>query len=298
MTLYLARAIHGANTAAPPIPENTGEYTSTGVDEGAKEGEEDVCLNAVLKPQAKHEAYDKWRANRRAVIHTLDISERHSAHAQITLKNFREGMYFPNVDFHVGTIHGYISGRLTDSPEPFFDHAILDLPNTQDFMEIVSKALKPNGTLITFCPSVTQINACLLMAKDKGIPFFMERVLEFGCAIGVGGREWDVRLVKPRQARQDCHICNVGVPSLKPDSRATWQSHEGREASEHKIELDASDVQTSSEIEDNPDTPEALPLTPLPEEQPVTRGWEMVCRPKVGGRVAGGGFLGVWRRKV
>jgi tRNA (adenine57-N1/adenine58-N1)-methyltransferase len=25
-------------------------------------------------------------------------------------------------------------------------------------------------------------------------------------------------------------------------------------------------------------------------------GWNMVCRPKVGGRVVGGGFLGVFRR--
>lgn len=26
-------------------------------------------------------------------------------------------------------------------------------------------------------------------------------------------------------------------------------------------------------------------------------GWEMVCRPKVGLRIDGGGFIGLWRRK-
>ena len=271
MTLYLARAIHGANTAAPPIPRDTqGQPTSE--DESVEEGE-DASLDAAA--QVKKETYDKWRANRRAVIHTLDISEKHSSHAKITVKNFREGMYFPDVDFHVGRIDEYITGRLADSHEPAFDHAVLDLPNTQEFLEIVSRALKPNGTLITFCPSVTQINTCLLLAKDKKLPLFMEKVLEFGSAIGVGGREWDVRLVKPRA-------------TLKADIRRA-------EVSGNDEELDTADTPSSYDICDSSEISEThSPSTATP----FPAGLEMVCRPKVGGRIAGGGFLGVWRRKV
>ena len=41
-----------------------------------------------------------------------------------------------------------------------------------------------------------------------------------------------------------------------------------------------------------------LPAKTLVSENPVSddNGWEMVCRPKVGIRISGGGFVGVWRR--
>ena len=241
------------------------------------EGSAYGCLNAALDAQKREEVYAEWRANRRAVVHTLDISGKHSSHAKITVRNFRQGMYFSNVDFHVGSINNYISGRLAETFEPFFDHAILDLPDTHAFMEVVGKALKPNGKLITFCPSITQINACLLLVKEKKLPFFMESVLETGSAIGVGGREWDVRLVKPRA-------------TLKPDTNVEGQAH-------HAVNegVDSADVQLKSAIAGSSDLSETVSTSIAP---PAILGLELVCRPKVGGRVTGGGFLGVWRRKV
>ncbi|KAK0101385.1 hypothetical protein ONS95_006560 [Cadophora gregata] len=231
LTLHLARAIHAENSPAP-VPESIepGEDNAVQID--------------------RNLAVDKaWREARRAVIHTLDINATHSKHAAQVVKNFRNGLYFLNVDFHTGTIEDYLSGRLAESEDPFLDHAILDLPATHKYFEVVSKAMKANGTLIGFCPSITQINACVLLTKQKNLPFFLEKVIEIGGA--VGGREWDVRLVTPRAAKNE-----LGEKQ-------------------------------------NPvvDDAEGLKVSETPND-----GGEMVCRPKVGGRVSGGGFVGLWRR--
>lgn len=237
LTLNLARAVHAANPPAP-IPE-----AASPTDDNKAQLEQDL------------ENDKAWRAARRAVIHTLDINVAHSKHAELVVKNFRNGLYFPNVDFHTGTIEEYLSGRLaTSGDEPFLDHAILDLPATQNYFEIVSKAMKPHGTLIGFCPSITQINTCFLLAKKHNLPFFLEKVIEIGGAVGVGGREWDVRLVTPR--------------ALKNESRN---------------QKDETDI-----VEDTVDEGKVAEVS--------NRGGELVCRPKVGVRIFGGGFLGVWRK--
>jgi tRNA (adenine57-N1/adenine58-N1)-methyltransferase catalytic subunit len=247
LTLNLARAIHGANIAAPPTPER-------------KNGKDYESTNEGLEAKAKKEAYDTWRAHRRAVVHTLDQSAAYSAHAQKTVQNFRQGMYFPNVDFHVGSIEEYLSGRMSTTDEAFLDHAILDLPNTHQYLDIVGKALKTNGSLVTWNPSITQINKCVMMVKMENMPFILERVIEVGPGLG-GGRDWDVRMVRPRA---------LSKSNLEP---TTSESEDG--FAERILESkDAASVQR-----------------PAAED-----GWEMVCRPKVGIRVIGGGFIALWRK--
>lgn len=237
LTLFLARAIHGANTAAPEIAEDI-------------DGDSEKLVS-----------YKEWLTKRRAILHTLDISERHSTHAQTVVKGFRGGMYYPNVDFHVGQIDAYITSRLSETDgKPFLDHAILDLPDTHSNMDIVSKALKPNGILITFCPSITQINSCFEFSKTQKLPLFLDPVLEIG---GVGGREWDVRRVK---------IKDFQSAKAKDAILETGDLPGGEEGDAEKIESTES---------------------PIAETR-----WEMVCRPKVGVRVVGGGFVGVWRKKA
>jgi hypothetical protein len=203
------------------------------------------------------DAFDLWRSSRRAVIHTLDNNTAHSQHARQVVRNFRKGIYFPHIDFHTGTIEDYLSRRLEKATDkPFLDHAILDLPLTHDYFQIVSKAIKPNGTLLAFCPSITQINACALRSKQLNLPLFLEKVLEIGGGIGTGGREWDVRFVKPR-------------------SQLKYEMTEAQAVPEDTIE----DVVVDRGL-----------------TEATGGGDEMVCRPKVGLRVAGGGFVGIWRR--
>jgi tRNA (adenine57-N1/adenine58-N1)-methyltransferase len=255
LTLNLARAIHGANTTAPELP--------------AEDASAEISPDIL---EAKREAYNEWRANRGAVINTLDCSTKHSAHAETVARNFRRGMYYPHIDFHVGSIDDYLSSRLAETGgSPFLDHAILDLPGTQRYLDIVAKSLKQNGTLITFCPSVTQINTGVTYARQKLLPLFLEKTVEVGGAVGVGGREWDIRPVKPRALLKTL----VRDVNHTEDVEAVEDLMEGANGNIglHPAE---SPVETASGSDDN--------------------GWEMVCRPKVGLKISGGGFVGVWRK--
>jgi tRNA (adenine57-N1/adenine58-N1)-methyltransferase len=116
-----------------------------------------------------------------------------------------------------------------------------------------------NGTLITFCPSITQINAGMTFVRQGAVPLFLEKVIEVGGVVGVGGREWDVRPVKPRA------LLKARTEDIKPS-----------EEPEDALAEDLEDLRQSPDSDDS--------------------GWEMVCRPKVGLRIVGGGFVGVWRK--
>jgi hypothetical protein len=100
---------------------------------------------------------------------------------------------------------------------------------------------------------------------------FLEKVVEVGGAVGVGGREWDVRPVKPRAL----------LEAKVEDTKQSKYLEEGRDI-------------LGGPVEDLGE----LPAKTLVSKNPVSddNGWEMVCRPKVGIRISGGGFVGVWRR--
>lgn len=306
MTLHLARAIHGANSPAPDhnLPhllfrddegldqlldkrisssQQSDIETATGhssdADVVAQEREnvraELVRENDQIKEVRKQRmpGIKTWRRKRRAMIHTLDISPEHSKYAQKIIRNFRHGMYYPHIDFHIGSINEYLTSRLSQSAqEPFLEHAILDLPGTHEYLESVGKALRPNGSLITWNPSISQVMKCVEVVRDLRLPFVLEKVLELGSSVGVGGREWDIRSVRPRALQRLRETKDKG-------SVLTEEGDIGETGTEEPIVADAEGPSRSekSSLKDN-------------------TGYEMVCRPKVGIRTEGGGFVGLWRR--
>lgn len=249
LTLNLARAIHAANTAAPQRFENPeATFSNTTANETPE--------------------YTAWRETRRAVIHTLDISEAYSKHAEKVVQNFRQGMYTGDVDFHIGGITEYIEGRLKEtSNEPFLQYAILDLPAIEDYFDILARAIKPNGMLLTFCPSITQITSVVLSLKAANkSSLWLEKVVEIGAGVGVGGKDWDVRPVKPR---------SLVKAELAAAQQASEHSEVIPEAIRHIVGAGEPEKAVSYDQDD---------------------GWSMICRPRAGSRVNGGGFVGVWRR--
>ena len=240
LTLYLARAIHAAN--AP----------SSNEDEGLQ---------------------------RRAVIHSLEIASRHSEHARKIVEGFRRGMYAKDVEFHVGDVSEWIDQQISIRQdacgEPidktFLSHVILDLPSSQSHIENAAAALRAHGNLLVFNPSITQINSCVQLIKEKRLPLQLDRILELGPAV-TGGREWDVRVVKPRAL-------------IKAEN-----------------EKDANDVVTIAEkMSKEVLLKGTLNSKTRDEEQAEASaegdaGWEVVCRPKPFGRTVGGGFLSIWKK--
>ncbi|KAF7948926.1 hypothetical protein EAE96_008106 [Botrytis aclada] len=289
LTLHLARAIHGANTRAPPIPKLPKTKSKVTPDDDIY----DYGGKSSPRNQRMTVLYNEWRSQRRAVIHSLDADEHHSRHAQRTVRNYRHGLYFPHIDFHIGSIHDYLSKRLEETKDVFLDHAILDIPGIQDEMEIVGKCMKPDGRLITWCPSITQHMKCLEIVKGKKLPFVLDRVLELGSQLSTGGREWEVRSVKPRALIKAEKKAKAEEMEREDRSKNTSTVDEwlSKISSKDEDGVTSEDVETSESesVTVQASTGEGSDLTDM-------SGWETICRPKVGDRVTGGGFVGVWKK--
>lgn len=253
LTLHLSRAIHAAN---PPRPRTLPIANE-------QEPEDAVYLGESMA-DLQDTAVQTWRENRRAIVHTLDISDKHSKHAKKIVQGFRGGMYASNVDFHVGDVSDWIGQQKAarKTTEPFLTHVFLDLPNADQHLANVAPVLHVNGVLAVFNPSITQITQCVEMIREEKMPYLLDQVIELGAATI---REWDVRAVQPR---------------------ATIKKMEARTAS------DSPSDEATNQLTDQVARDDELAQNLAQAE----KKWAMVCRPKVGQLVVGGGFLGLWRR--
>lgn len=166
----------------------------------------------------------------------------------------------------------------TQQQKPFLEHVILDLPNVHTMLEVVSRSLKVDGLCLVFCPSITQIVACVKEMKEKSLPFQIENTLEIGQLAGVGGRNWDVRAMRARSFERRI---------------AAEKTKKGGEVIEGESDTEGSDIMEGAEgdVVVDIDGREEKPLK-LSEEE----GWNMIARPKASGRIMGGGFVGIFRR--
>jgi len=255
LTLHLSRAIHAANPPLPKVPSSTSSQEA--------EPEDAVYLGESMV-DLENSARNSWKANRRAVIHTIDISSKYSEHARKVVEGFRHGMYAGNVDFHVGDVSEWIAAQRASrkTQEPFLSHVLLDLPNATSHFANVAPALHTNGLLAVFNPSITQIVECVEKIREQKMPYLLDQVIELGAGTI---REWDVRAVRPRAPRREAATQDLSAYSIEKF-------------------LDPVLVKEARASESTEDVARQ-------EEQ-----WAMVCRPKVGQQVIGGGFLGLWKK--
>ncbi|KAJ4286718.1 hypothetical protein N0V90_012970 [Kalmusia sp. IMI 367209] len=254
LTLHLARAIHAAN---PPFPKLHNYATE-------QEAEDPVYLGESVSDL--HDAsMESWKATRRAIVHTLDISSKHSKHARKIVEGFRNGIYAGSIDFHVGDVTSWISEQNSSrkAKSPFLSHVILDLPNAESHLETVASVLQVNGILAVFNPSITQIVECVEKIRKDRMPYLLDQVIELGASTI---REWDVRAVRPRATLKKAEESGLSDSS---SSEEPIDAIKGQEARDDEL---AQDLAKSEEK------------------------WAMVCRPKAGQQVVGGGFLALWRK--
>lgn len=195
----------------------------------------------------------------RAIVHTVEASPRYSEHAVKIVGGFRRGVYMRDIEFHVGDVSVWIDQQMAARDQsPFLSHVILDLPSSYGHVEKATSALHVDGKLVLFNPSITQINAAIELVKAQKLPLQLERVIEVGPAM-TGGRVWDVRLVKPRALIKEVNDRSTLVTEIDDDQPA------------------------SKELDDKGS---------LDKDE----GWQMVCKPKIGDRISGGGFVALWSR--
>ena len=192
------------------------------------------------------------------------------ADAEKLIRSFRSGLYWPHINFHTGGLSQFLARQFeireqAGKPFGFVSYAALDFPNVHFELGRVSEALVDGGQLVIFCPSVTQVGDCVKYIQQHNISLNLQNVVELGEGVS-NGRKWDLRLVAPRFG---------GTNSANPTPSHLNES--------------------STEIEEEEVVQEA---TISAAEHPVTKSREqvMVCRPKVGDRVVGGGFVGLWRK--
>lgn len=274
LTLHLARAIAAANPpppiAEPPKVRKVGDEKSSTLPETQDD--------ADSEPGAITEAWTQWKQSRQAVLHTIEAVPSYSIHAEKVVRGFRRGLYWPHVDFHTGDVKDWVAQHL--EKEESLHHVILDMPGVHNRLAHVSPAMRDDAKLIVFVPSVTQIADCLRVISEQSLPLKMVKVLELGEGIS-NGRKWDVRFVMPRKGRAAAtnpmteETVN-DVPVAVSDDTEDSTSEESSEEQTQEDQISEADV-TKSAAQD---------------QQAV-----MVCRPLVGERTFGGGFIALFRKE-
>ncbi len=202
-----------------------------------------------------------YRSSRRAVLQTLDRSGKHTRAAYKLVRHFRRAQYLADVDFHVGAVDAYVGERLAASGgRPVFARAVLDLPAAHRHAAALVRALHPNAVLVVFSPSVSQIAEFQAWAlESEGAGLQLEKVLELPTTSTADG----VR-------DGGCGGRHWDVKIVKPKPAPPGEGEETLPGA------DVAEDDGSAAVE---------------EREPV-----VVMRPKVGGRVAGGGFIAVYRK--
>ena len=298
LTLHLARAIQAANNMPPPpLPRKSQvQYLQgrpTRPDEQEKEGQ----INGGKQKQGQgdvnddgEEQWNVWRSQRKAIIHTVDISSKFSIHAEKIVRGFRRGIYAGNVDFYVGHVENWIAEqtrlRTTSSSQPFLSYVILDMPSAHLRIPHIVPLLRHGGMLVVFMPSITQIGDCVALIRHQRLPFVLDRVVELGSGIS-SGRLWDVRFAVKKSRADPSSWAPIQSVTPTPGSASDSLLSEEESSAAEKVSI--KDL-NSSEQRDSGEFPS------IPDSAPKDEESVLVCRPKVGTRIVGGGFVGLWKR--
>lgn len=228
LALHLAKSIAVAN----PVPP---EYSVPRTKNVTTDASEQVDIDRQ---------WETWRGSRKAIVHTIEDRAPNLASAEKVIRGFRQGLYWPHIDFHCADVKDWVEGQYAERHQ-FLSYAMLDLPNTTTKLSSVSAALLAGGKLCAFVPSISQIAECQRFIHEHDLPLTQLQVVELGDGISTG-REWDLRYVIPR--------------------------------SEQKRIAESDSSPTSST---------------------AARGLDqsvLICRPMVGDRIQGGGFVGIWQK--
>lgn len=275
LTLHLARAINAANSCPPPIPnESQLQVLSAQQQQPEEESAVKTKANQITEVDPLQREWDEWRTHRRALIHTVDVNEKYLSLAESNVRGFRRGIYAGNVDFYVSSVENWIQEQtrrrpkrlLSGTAEPFLDYAILDMPGAHLRISHIAPILKTDGILAVFMPNITQIGDCVSIIRQQYLPFVLDRAVELGTGIS-SGRLWDLRMTTTRSNK------NLAADSEEKESEQTTEDSP-ESSSDNGSEEDAN---TSSSAQ--------------AKDEPV-----LVCRPKVGEKIRGGGFVGIWRK--
>lgn len=302
LTLHIAKAIASANPPPLNLQIPTRSQTSGAQTIDPAEHEEGHQMA---------QAWAAWKQTRRAVVHTVEDIAATSRHAEKVVQGFRQGLYWPHVDFHRAEVGQWVESQLAGrGGEPFLNYVFLDLPNVQQRLQECFTAMRDGAKVLIFVPSITQVCECVKMIKTSQMRMTVENVVELGEGIS-NGRKWDVRAVTPRRLstpkQQQPVAAEADAVDPSPDSTTACQAGDvdvlPSESTEVEAATNGNTTSTDSEAEmsETPDSssgsesanskPSSSPNGPKADQETV-----MICRPKIGETIVGGGFVAVFRK--
>ena len=237
LTMHLSRAIAAANPAPPSPP--AGDHT-----------------------------WAAWKQSRRAILHSVEINDKTSSHAQKLIQGFRQALYSPHIDFYVSDVASWVASQ---QRKEFLSYTVLDMPGVHRELEHVIPAMKDDAVLMSFVPSITQIGDCVRTIKEKNLSLEMIKVTELGEGLS-NGRLWDVRLVQKRSQQRRSKAIKVEAHVVNPDKADATSKEFVHDRAELKTNAEKADAEI--------------------DEAPV-----MVCRPRPGEMTMGCCYVGIWRKR-
>jgi hypothetical protein len=308
LTLHLARAIHAANSARPTIPapprapKALKRESCVEQDDSVTLTQEEVEAAAVVAEKKLQEAeiahakskavWDSWKSSRHGIIHTLDISGPNSKAAQKIVRGFKNGIYYGNVDFHIGKLKDFFERRGTvasTSASTSANGSGSDEPNAID--PTAKETISADEDTAKSTPNFTPTTQPFLSHVILDLPSAHLQLPVVTPHIHVSGK---VLLFVPSitqivDAVETVKSLNLPlsldkVLELGPGISAgrEWDVKAVKiRANEKRLKLEGVDGEGDREIEVRTTT---------------EKEYGIVCRPKVGVTVIGGGFLGVWSK--
>ncbi|KAK5050410.1 hypothetical protein LTR84_003691 [Exophiala bonariae] len=300
LSLHLARAITTANPPPldlPVIKPAPSKHRTQSTLETTEPNPE--------TPDDPNRAWTEWKRTRRAVIHSVEAIRKTSRHAETVVRGYRQGQYWPHIDFHQSDLSAWLSTQTAQRDHaPFLSYVFLDLPDVQERLKECFPAMHDGAKVVIFVPSITQVSECVKMIKkDRDLRLNVDTVVELGEGIS-NGRIWTVRAVTPRTIARDAAAAASLATTEQPDP--TEMSEASAEQEQTDIEImpdeegitttnttdvidDTLDPESSSSLSDSP-----TPSTPSQHRAPPET--VMICRPQIGEKIVGGGFVAVFSK--
>ncbi|KAG0683697.1 hypothetical protein C6P40_000805 [Pichia californica] len=240
-----------------PINDNEKITPLQFLEAGTGHGSLTLAISKALHPANALAYYAKDPNLRGAILHSIDCNQSHSITGKRTLKGFRRGMYFNNVEFHVNDspsswinsddgknwletelINKKLKNDLSDPDESnaFLSGIFLDMPNYHEEMIKLIPFVKTGGFIIAFCPSITQILDAIDLIATKNellnksnpptsLHLEHERTIQLLDGAGGGLKEWDTRRALIRATGKIGYSVRpkVGVRTVAGGFVAIWR---------------------------------------------------------------------------
>ncbi|KAI9886701.1 MAG: hypothetical protein M1823_001477 [Watsoniomyces obsoletus] len=214
LTLHLARAIAAGNLPSPHLPshywfengrlhyrertedaqENAGQ--DSGEDTAKETGHPGLQL-VEAKTKDENAPFERWRMRRNAIVHKVELSPHWCRHAQTVVRNFRNGLYYPHVDFYPMYLGEWVNKQQERRALPyrrlvetqFLDRVVMDLTTPHKMLLWISSALRTDGMLIVLADDPEDLAQCGAEIRARKLPLDLVRTLKLGPE--VGGSDWE-----------------------------------------------------------------------------------------------------------